>query len=90
MDLMVSMFLMPVVVTPCSRASVTSEPRAFFLMDLAVRRITASSESMERMTTRPSFQLYIMSSQAQRTGRTTSTRAKERWSMVVPIFLMPE
>ena len=57
MDLMVSIFLMPVMVTPCRRESVTSEPLAFFLMERDVARITMTRESMESTTTSPSFQL---------------------------------
>ena len=72
---MVSMFLIPVMVTPCSRASVTSDPLARFFMDWAVRRITTTSDTIESTTTRPSFQLYISSRQAQTNGRTTRTSA---------------
>ena len=90
MDLMVSMFLMPVMVTPWRRASVSSEPLALFFMLLAVMRITTTSSTMESNTTRPSFQLYISSSQAHMSGRSIRTSAYEKWSMAAPMFLMLE
>ena len=75
MDLMVSTFLIPVMVTPCRRASVSSEPLALFLMVLEVVRITTTRITIESKTTRPSFQLYITSSQAHTSGRMTRTSA---------------
>ena len=59
-DLMVSRFFMPVMVTFCSRASVTSWLMAIFFCLVVVVRITMTSIRMENTSTSPSFQLKRM------------------------------
>ncbi len=90
MDLMVSMFLMPVMVTPCRWASVTSVPLAFFFMLSAVTCITSTSRLMDTSTTSPSFQLYIISSAALMRDCTMKMRPMENWSIVRVMLVMLE
>ena len=90
MDLMVSMFLMPVMVTPCRCASVTSVPLALLFKLLAVVCITRTSRDMESRMVSPSFQLYIISSAPLMRDCTTKTSPIENWTIVCVMVEMLE
>ena len=75
-------------VTPCSRASVTSVLLAFCFSFSAVLSITVASISVDTTTTSPSFQLYIISSHEHISGRTHRIMEAKNMSMALVVFRM--